>query len=105
MINMSSDYEPSQLGLKYWFKRAVSLLNREPQTIKELLALLQDMEAHHVIKSETLIMMERIATLSETKVADVMVPRDEMVTINDDAHFDTVLAIINESGHSRFPVL
>lgn len=102
---MTNDSMTPPLGLKYWFKRAVSLLNREPQTTSELLTLLKDMEAHHVIKSETLIMMERIALLSETKVADVMVPRDDMVTINDDAHFESVLAIINESGHSRFPVL
>ena len=91
--------------LKYWFKRAVSLLNREPQNIKELVGLLKDMETHQVISTDTVRMMEKIALLSETKVANVMIPEHRMVTISDDANFDTVLAIIIESGHSRFPVI
>src|SRR5579871_2324041 len=90
------------LRLKYWFKRAISLLNREPQNIKELVNYMKDMEAHQVISADTLSMMEKIANLSETKVADVMVPAHEMVTINDDASFDMALSITHESGHSRF---
>lgn len=99
----NDDSEKQQF--KYWFKRALSLLNREPQNIKELVHLLKDMETHHVISTETVNMMEKIALLSETKVANVMVPEHRMVTISDDANFDTALAIIIESGHSRFPVI
>jgi len=101
---MTSD-DNSQTRLKYWFKRAISLINREPQNLKELLTLIKDMEAHHVIQPDILLMMEKIALLSETKVADVMVPGHKMVTINDDATFDAAIAIIIESGHSRFPVI
>lgn len=99
------DEHPPKIRLRYWFKRAISMLNREPQTINELVAIMKDMEADHLLKPDILIMMERIATLTDTIVADVMVARHEMVTLNDDATFDTVLSIINESGHSRFPVI
>jgi magnesium and cobalt transporter len=107
MKNMASnnDEQPPKLRLKYWFKRALSLLNREPQNINELITIMKEMEGEHILKPDILIMMERIATLTDTKVSDVMVPRHDMITINDDANFDTALSIIIESSHSRYPVL
>lgn len=99
------DAEPPRLRLKYWFKRALSLLNREPQNINELVSIMKDMEEDDVIKPDILRMMERIAKLTDTKVADVMVARSEMVTISNEASFDLVISIVNDSGHSRFPVI
>ena len=101
----NNDDDSAKSRLKYWFRRALSLLNRDPQNIKELISILKDMRTDHLVKPDILIMMERIATLAEMKVADVMVPYHEMTTINDDVHFDAVLATIIESGHSRFPVI
>lgn len=101
----NDDEEAPKLKVKFWFKKAMSLLNREPQNIKELITIMKDMEEDEIIKPDILAMMERIAHLTETKVSDVMIQHQDMVTINDDANFDAIIAIINESGHSRFPVI
>lgn len=98
------DEGPPKLRLKYWFKRALSLLNREPQNINELIDVMKDMQGHDIIKADILNMMQRIAILSETKVADVMLERSKMITITADANFETVLSIVTEAEHSRYPV-
>jgi CBS domain containing-hemolysin-like protein len=40
----------------------------------------------------------------DTIVKEIMVPRTEMVALNIGARLDEVLAVVNESRHSRFPV-
>jgi putative hemolysin len=40
----------------------------------------------------------------DTIVKEIMVPRTEMVALNIGARLDEVLAIVNDSRHSRFPV-
>ncbi len=42
---------------------------------------------------------------SEMQVRDIMVPRAEMVVVEEDANPDAFLPILIESSHSRFPVM
>ena len=50
-------------------------------------------------------MLSGVLEVSETQVRDVMVPRSQMVVIDIEQRFDDMLAVIVESGHSRFPVI
>jgi magnesium and cobalt transporter len=50
-------------------------------------------------------MLTGVLEVSETQVRDVMVPRSQMVVIDIEDPFDETLAMIVESGHSRFPVI
>ncbi|NNC57351.1 MAG: CBS domain-containing protein [Woeseiaceae bacterium] len=50
-------------------------------------------------------MLFGVLEVSETQVRDVMVPRSQMVVIDIEQEFDDILALIVESGHSRFPVI
>jgi len=50
-------------------------------------------------------MLSGVLEVSETQVRDVMVPRSQMVVIDIENEFDEILALIIESGHSRFPVI
>lgn len=50
-------------------------------------------------------MLFGVLEVSETQVRDVMVPRSQMVVIDIEQEFDEILALIVESGHSRFPVI
>jgi CBS domain containing-hemolysin-like protein len=49
-------------------------------------------------------MIRGVVELSETTVKEVMVPRIDTVFLSADAPRDELLAVICESGHSRFPV-
>ncbi|MDH3616981.1 MAG: CBS domain-containing protein [Gammaproteobacteria bacterium] len=50
-------------------------------------------------------MLSGVLEVSETQVREVMVPRSQMVVIDIEQEFDEILALIIESGHSRFPVI
>ena len=49
-------------------------------------------------------MIEGAMHVAEQQVADVMLPRAQMVSLPIDATFDQILDLVIESGHSRFPV-
>lgn len=53
---------------------------------------------------ETQNMINGIVELSETSVKDVYVPRIDVIFIPDDATLPDTIKIMEESGHSRFPV-
>ena len=50
-------------------------------------------------------MLSGVLEVSETQVRDVMVPRSQMVVIDIEQSLEEMLAVIVESGHSRFPVI
>lgn len=88
-----------------WLERLTNLLAREPKDREELMDMLRDAEDREVLSSDILGMMERIVQVSEMQVREVMVPKAQMVTITHDATLETLLPIVIESGHSRFPVV
>lgn len=53
---------------------------------------------------ETQDMINGIVELSETSIKDVYVPRIDVVFISDDTTLPETIKIMEESGHSRFPV-
>ncbi|MEX2480557.1 MAG: transporter associated domain-containing protein [Gammaproteobacteria bacterium] len=70
----------------------------------ELIERLHDAEAENLIDTDTVAMMEGALLVSEMKVRDIMVPRSEIVFIDEDTGPSAFLPDVIESGHSRFPV-
>ena len=50
-------------------------------------------------------MIEGVLEVCEMRVRDIMIPRIQMVVLDYAAEIDTILKIVIESGHSRFPVI
>jgi magnesium and cobalt transporter len=57
-----------------------------------------------VLDGDTLRMIEGALGVVDQSVADVMVPRGQMVSLALDQSFEEILQVAIESGHSRFPV-
>ena len=87
-----------------WLDRISSALSGEPTTREDLVELLRDVQADGLIAADTLRMMEGAIAVSDMTVADVMVPRAQMVALPADARFLDLMKDVVESGHSRFPV-
>ena len=49
-------------------------------------------------------MLRNLLHFSEHRVDDVMVPRSEMIAVEDNADFGDAIALFSEHGHSRLPV-
>lgn len=88
-----------------WLDRIGQVLSGEPQDREELVALLRDAERRNMFDAEVLAMIEGALQVGEMQVRDIMVPRAEMVVVQEDAAPEDFVSEIIESGHSRFPVI
>ena len=62
-------------------------------------------ESEVELDAEEKSMLTGVLEVSETQVREVMIPRSQMVVIDIEDEFNDTLAMIVESGHSRFPVI
>lgn len=100
---MDSDHLQEPDG---WLKRLVRRLSHRPQanSEEELQDLIDASEQQGIIDEGEGDMLQSILELDETILREIMVPRTNMVCVDADDPFSTVLDAILKSGHSRIPV-
>ena len=76
------------------------LKNRE-----ELVEVIRDSEQNDLIDQNTREMIEGLMEIAELRVRDIMIPRSQIIFIEDQQDLNTCLNTIIESAHSRFPVI
>ena len=101
---MSDDYPPSTPH-KSWFDKLSQLLTGEPQNIDDLLELLREAKARSLLDTDALSMIEGVLQVSQMRVRDIMIPRVQMIVLPKDATLESILPLVIESGHSRYPVI
>jgi magnesium and cobalt transporter len=101
---MTEDPSSSGSGNRSWFDRLTQAISGEPRNREELLEELRNAQANGLMTSDTLAMMEGAITVADQVVADVMIPRAQMVTLSVASTLPQILRVVVESGHSRFPV-
>ena len=87
-----------------WFVRLKQFLQGEPQNQEELVSLLRDAQIRSLINSETLAMIEGSISFSKMRVRDIMLPKNQMVCLNQDDSYNDIIKVVTQTGHSRFPV-
>ena len=85
------------------FKRVIRAIRGEPLSRDEIQELL--LEDDSVFEPEEKEMLTGVLDVAETQVRDVMIPRSQMVVIEQDHSLDQMMSVILGSGHSRFPVI
>jgi len=101
---MSEDPSSTGAPARSWLGRLSHALSGEPRNREELIDALRSAQAKGLLSFDTLKMLEGAIAVSDKEVADVMVPRAQMVSIPVDEPIESVRSIVVESGHSRFPV-
>jgi len=87
-----------------WLERLGQAFSGEPRNREELIEELRHARENGLVDGDTLAMLEGALGVSDKQVADVMVPRAQMVWLGMHCSLKDVLRIVTESGHSRFPV-
>lgn len=98
----SSSEHPTKRSL---FERISDMLIREPKDREQLISVLRDAEERDILSPDMLSMIESVMQVSEMQVRDIMVPKSQMIFIDEDSKLDDILPIVIDSGHSRFPVM
>ncbi len=85
------------------FSRVKRAIKGEPWSRDEIQELIQ--QSGKDLDAQEKSMLAGVLEVSETQVRDVMIPRSQMVVIDIEQSSEEILAVIVESGHSRFPVI
>ncbi len=80
-------------------------MRAEPADEGQLVALLRSMQRRGLLDIDALSMIEGVLQVSELQVGDIMVPRPQMVVLEEEGDLREMLSVAVESGHSRFPVM
>ena len=88
-----------------FFERISSLLLREPEDREQLMRLLHSAHERKLLDADALSITGGALAASEVSVHDVMVPRAMIEFIDIDAPLEEVIAQVNRTAHSRFPVI
>ena len=81
------------------------LFNDEPADRSELMELLRDAADRQLMDVEALNIIFGALQVSEMQARDIMIPRTQMVYLEDEKSLEELLVTIIESQHSRFPVI
>ena len=113
---------PPLLGFAWIATPFTSLLNRSSQIVlrlfgqkaanpeenvhsaEELRMLVEQSQEVGVLQSQDADMLEGVFEFSEKNAREVMTPRTEIDALDIDATLDETLALVEESGRSRYPV-
>ncbi len=90
---------------KGWLDRIYRVFTGEPQNQKQLLDLLKNLEAQHLLEAEELAMIEGVLQVDDMQVRDIMIPRGQMIVLEHEDSLPDIIEKITTSGHSRFPVI
>jgi len=85
------------------WSRVKRALKGDPWSREEIQEILQ--HSDNVFGPEEQEMLNGVFEVAESHVRDVMVPRSQMVVLEQDQNVQDVLNTVVESGHSRFPVI
>ncbi len=103
---MTDENPPSSsASSKSFIDRIGQMLTGDPQDREDLLEFLRAAHKKHLLDADALSMIEGVLQISEMRARDIMVPRVQMVVVPHDAELDTILPLVFESGHSRYPVI
>ncbi|MGZ5018597.1 MAG: HlyC/CorC family transporter [Methylobacter sp.] len=103
---MSDEQPPSRNSpQKSWVDKISHLLTGEPQDLEDLLEILREAREKRLLDTDALSMIEGVLQVSQMRVRDIMIPRIQMVVVPKDAELETIMPLVTEFGHSRYPVI
>ena len=104
-MSEESPHSSNHSHQKSWIGKLSQLLTGEPQDQEDLLEILKEAREKHLLGSDAFAMIEGVMRVSQMRARDIMVPRIQMVVVPQDAELKTILPLVLEHGHSRFPEL
>ncbi len=103
---MSDEQPPSRkLPRRGWIDKISHLLTGEPQDLNEIVEIIREAQENRLLDTDALTMIEGVLQVSQMRVRDIMIPRVQMVAVPKEADLESILPLVTEFGHSRYPVI
>ncbi|MCG8325673.1 MAG: CBS domain-containing protein [Thiotrichales bacterium] len=88
-----------------FFKRLIHRIKGIPADREAVIDAIRNAEDQNILQPDEVAMIEGVLQVCELRVRDIMVPRVQMVVVEDTTEPEDILQTVIESGHSRFPVI
>ncbi|AMO58340.1 magnesium transporter [Endozoicomonas montiporae] len=88
-----------------WMDKLSGIFSQDPKNRSELLSILNEAGSRGIIDTEALSIIEGAVQVADMQVREIMIPRSQMVCVDEDQEPRDFLPKIIESAHSRFPVI
>lgn len=102
---MSDELQSPPSTARSWLEKIGQVLSGEPRDRNELIEILRDATERRLLDSNSLGMIEGVLEVLELRVRDIMIPRSQMIVIEEDMSLEKILPIVITTVHSRFPVI
>ena len=102
---MNDDNPKGEQPSQTWIEKLASMFSQDPQNRGELLELLNDAGGRGIIDHEALSIIEGAVQVADMQVREIMIPRSQMVCVDEEQEPKDFLPKVIESAHSRFPVI
>ncbi|WP_252178266.1 transporter associated domain-containing protein [Endozoicomonas sp. 4G] len=102
---MNDDTAPGDSPAPTWKDKLTALFVQNPQNRSELLTVLNDAGLRGIIDHEALSIIEGAVQVADMQAREIMIPRSQMVCVDEDQEPRDFLPKVIESAHSRFPVI
>lgn len=79
--------------------------NANESPLEALHMTINQLRQQNIINEDSTRMLENVLKINTIRVRDIMIPRAQMVLIEDNWSLEKILGVILESGHSRYPVV
>ena len=100
-----SDETSSTAPEKSLFEKIGRAFSATPRSSDDITNMLRSAQSESIIDASVLQIMEGALKVSDLQAREIMIPRSQMVMIEDDFTLEEVLNVVIESQHSRFPVV
>ena len=87
-----------------FLQRIIEFIHPGLDSRDELIETLAEAEDNDIIGAESRVMLEGVLRMADMTAGDVMVAAPRMDSLNIDAPFETLLNLVIQTAHSRFPV-
>ncbi len=91
-------------GFKWLLTKIFKLKKDESITDEELLSLVDEAEESGTLKEDESELLRSALEFDDLKVEDILVPRVDVVAVEEDSTMEEVLALFEKTGYSRLPV-
>ncbi|WP_373741776.1 HlyC/CorC family transporter [Neisseria sp.] len=89
-----------------FLERIISRISGDtPDSAEDVVTLLRQAHEQEVFDGDTLAHLEKMLDFAELEVRDAMITRSQMNVIKESDSIERIVAYINETAHSRFPVI
>jgi magnesium and cobalt transporter len=102
---MSDELHHTTTPSRSWLEKLGQVLAGEPRDRQELIEILREATERRLLDANSLGMIEGVLQIAELRVRDIMIPRSQMIVIEQDMPLDQILPIVMTTVHSRFPVI